>query len=390
VNLQSGVGTRSGMIYRRAMSSRPNVIINGNGPGTYNSLTNATGALIIAGTGSVVEGPLEFTTGADNVVVENLSVDVGDGAINKGITIETDAINAYSPYDTVWNTPIRNFVVNNVTTLNRNASSQYHGVKCENVIGCTVTNSMSLWGTHGFVGKFGTGFDFENLVSVGHRDDCLNFKAGTDGFAVVAYLSGAYANNITCASANPNDTNGVYVQAANGSISNVSLNNLTLDGVMTGLDLTGDLPSTGFGITGLTVNGLTYTAGPWMGGKGVPQAAVLVEGLVNSAIINGLSSTNANNCYSIIPTHAQVGQITINSPVCNNTARTEFGLGGNGLTTIVHPAITHTPGWNFADFYNQGATSQVIVIHPMFDNSPVETMGYERQKAHGAPDVIIQ
>jgi hypothetical protein len=288
INLHSGY-TPSGMVYQQAMSSRPNVIITGHGPGVYSSLTDPTDAWIMAEGGSVVEGPLEFTTGADNTTVEHLSVSVGDSAINKGLTSESDAINFYSPYDTVYNPPILNPTVNDVTTLNRNATSMFHSVKMENVTNGTITNSVSLWGTHGFTAKFGTGFDLENLLSIGHNDDCLIIKSGTDGFAVVASLSNAYANNITCASAHPGDTNGVYIQAANGSISDVSLNNLVCDGCLTGLTLSGDRPSTGFGTTGLVVNGLSYTASSARG-DGAPRTAIVVEGMVTDVAINGVTA----------------------------------------------------------------------------------------------------
>jgi hypothetical protein len=325
INLHSGY-TPSGMVYQKAMSSRPNVIITGHGPGVYSSLTDPTDAWIMAEGGSVVEGPLEFTTGADNTTVEHLSVSVGDSAINKGLTPESDAINFYSPYDTVYNPPIRNPTVNDVTTLNRNATSMFHGVKCENVTNCVITNSVSLWGTHGFTAKFGTGFDLENLLSIGHNDDCLIVKSGTDGFRVVASLSNVYANNITCASAQPGDTNGVYIQAANGSISDVSLNNLTLDGVMTGLDISGDNPATGFGTTGLVVNGLAYTASSARG-DGAPRTAILVEGLVGDATINNVTASGSGSYFMEFPWLSRiVAPFTINNIDFNGQSIPQYSV----------------------------------------------------------------
>ncbi len=334
----------SGMAYAEGFeAARANVVVMGKGPGTYHSQTISKGDYIEVGTGSVIRCPVELTTGASGWTFENLSVDVGDALVSAGKCAEGNAIDAYSPYDKTDEPAIEGFTVNNVTVLGRGATSQFHGVKCENVVNCSVTNSSALFSTHGFVGKFGTGFFFSGLWSAGHSDDCMIMKSGTDGFPVVAHMDDIEIEDITCESAEPNDTTGIYLQAANGSMENIDIWNISLLGTQKALVFSGDNPSKGFEMNNVTASDINFISGPYAGGTGEVHDAVLVEGLVGTATINNLHSYGADNCYSVLPPFSRIGSITINDPVCENTYGTEFSTGVGGTTTIHSPVIVHTP-----------------------------------------------
>ncbi len=334
----------SGMTYVTGYeATRPNVVVRGTGTGSYYSTTQSTGDYIVAGTGSVIQCSVELTTGANNWKLEDLSVDVGDALVSSGVCPEGDAINAYSPYDKTDEPPIESFSVHEVTVLGRSAVSQFHGIKCENVNNCAINNSSALFSTHGFVGKFGTGFSFDNLWSSGHYDDCMIMKAGTDSFPVVAYMDDVEIRNITCESAQPNDTLGIYLQAANGSMENITISNINMIGTQEALIFSGDNPSKGFEINNVTVNDVNFVSGPYIQGAGVPHTAVLVEGLVGTATINDLYSYGADNCYLVFPQFSEVGSMTFNNPVCKNSYGIEFATGGGGTTMIQSPVIVHTP-----------------------------------------------
>src|SRR5581483_4236402 len=225
---------QSGYLHGGAITT-PNVTIRGAGMPSYNADFSAmTG-------GTIVLGPLQISTGADHITVEDLGVDSGLKFVdeqNGGMPADALAISNLG--QVIGAPPIQWPLIQNVACLGSTRTAPAHCMLIENVEHAYVHNVQIVMNQHGLVLK-GTNSNIDTVYARGNGIDSVLVKSD-----VYAPSSHDNLSNITIKPLmSPGDTKGVMVQAVGAPVSDINISQVTVHSPLAwGIYAQGTSPST--------------------------------------------------------------------------------------------------------------------------------------------------
>lgn len=247
-----GIGTwSSGYNDDLEFVTKPNITIQGSGMPGYNSTYTAlTG-------GTIVQGPLLVTSGADHFAVLDLGIDAGSAYINANNRgVPTDGLAIFNAGQVVGAPQVESPLIENVSCLGYTPTARVHCMLVENVNHAYVHNVMTVMNTHGLAFK-GTNSVIDGLFARGHSSDGLIIKNDT-----YARAANDQVFNIDIQSLlSPADTHGIVLQSIGGSLENIGIVHVHENNVFAGFLVQGTSASTtssGISLSDITIN---YDAG---------------------------------------------------------------------------------------------------------------------------------
>jgi len=128
--------------------ARPHITIQGSGIAGYNSTFTAMSG------GTIVQGQLPASTGADYFTVQDLGVDAGAAFINAhNGGVATNAFAIVNNGQVVGAPPVQSPRIENVSCLGYNPTAPAHCMLVENVNNAYVRNVVTVMNCHGLVLK---------------------------------------------------------------------------------------------------------------------------------------------------------------------------------------------------------------------------------------------
>jgi len=217
---------RSGLWFKGAKRASPNA-----------GLTGYT-----AGSGTVIQGRLNFNSTRDDIVVSDLSIDSGSDvctALYGGVAQEGLIFNNIT--QTPGAAQGKRVYVYAVSVLCKSAASAVHATLIENYNGFGVDDLEVTYGTHGLAVKSQHG-TVNGVISRGHSGDVLICKDGGGGLDV-GPCHDVVITNVVGGPVLAGDTpTGVILESGSANtLQRVVISGVTLEGVTTDLktDLTG-------------------------------------------------------------------------------------------------------------------------------------------------------
>jgi hypothetical protein len=213
-----GIGTWDSGYNATDFITKPNITIQGSGMPGYNSTFTAMSG------GTIVQGHLPASTGADYFTVEDLGVDVGPAYIdaNNG-GVATDALLIYNSGQVVGAPQVQSPRIENVACLGYSPTAAVHCMLVENVNHAYIHNVVTVMNCHGFVLK-GTNSTVDGVYSRGHGIDSVIVKS--DNYAPTSHdrLSNIVIEPLIAAG----DTKGIIIQGVAAPLSNISISNAVI------------------------------------------------------------------------------------------------------------------------------------------------------------------
>jgi len=311
-----GVGTWSSGYYYPDVISKPNITIQGSGMANYNSTFTA----LIDGT--IVQGPLLASSGANYLTVRDLGIDAGSAYINANNNgVPTDGLALFNLGQVIGAPQLESPLIENVSCLGYTPTSRVHCMLVENVNHAYVHNVATVMNTHGLAFK-GTNSVIDGLFARGHHTDGLIIKND-----IYAPSANDQVFNINIQSLHsPTDTHGIILQSIGGSLENISIMHVHEDNVWAGFLVQGTSPSTmsrGMSFSDITVN---YDAGNVAGSNGCFN----FTGYVQQVSIASLNCLNMG--YGI-------------KPVVPAATFTDFRITNSNFTNIATYGIETYGAW---------------------------------------------
>jgi len=204
--------------YTTDFITKPNVTIRGSGIPGYNSTYTAMSG------GTIVQGTLPASTGADYFAVQDLGVDVGSAYIdahNGGIPADAFAI--FNNGQVIGAPPVQSPRIENVACLGYSPSAPVHCMLVENVNHAYVRNVVTVMNEHGFVLK-GTNSTVGQVYARGHGIDSIIVKSDDYAPASNDNLSGITIEPLIA----PGDTKGIIVQGVGAPVSRIGISYATI------------------------------------------------------------------------------------------------------------------------------------------------------------------
>jgi hypothetical protein len=217
-----GLGTWLSGYDSSSAINRADITIQGSGKAGYNPAFTAMSG------GTIIQGTLPSTTGADHLTVRDLGVDVGSDYINaKNEGVALDGLAIYNGGQVVGAPPVQSPVVENVSCLGSAPMAPVHCMLLENVTDAVVTNVTTVLNMHGFVLK-GTHSVVGGISSRGHGIDSIILKS--DDYAPTSFDQ---IGNVTVRYLfSPGDTKGIVIQGVERGIDNITLHDATIEGIV--------------------------------------------------------------------------------------------------------------------------------------------------------------
>jgi hypothetical protein len=210
-----GIGTWKSGYNSTDLITKPNITIQGSGMPGYNSTFTAMSG------GTIVQGHLPISTGADYFAAQDLGVDAGSAYINANNGgIATDAFLIVNNGQVVGAAPVESPRIENVSCLGYSPTAAVHCMLIENVKRAYVHNVVTVMNCHGLVLK-GTNSVVDGVYSRGHGIDSVIVES--DDYAPTSQDD---LSNITIEPLiAPGDTKGIIVKRFTGPLSNISISN---------------------------------------------------------------------------------------------------------------------------------------------------------------------
>jgi hypothetical protein len=272
-----GMGTwNSG--YATDFIAKPNITIQGSGMPGYNSTFTAMNG------GTIVQGPLPASSGADYFTVEDLGVDAGSAYIdaNNG-GVATDALLIYNSGQVVGAPQVQSPRIENVACLGYSPTAAVHCMLVENVNHAYVHNVVTVMNCHGFVLK-GTNSTVDGVYSRGHGIDSIIVKS--DNYAPASHdrLSNIVIEPLIAAG----DTKGIIIQGVAAPLSDISVSNAVIRSPLAwGVNVQGassTTPATSLSFSDITVE--------YPGGSPIVEYCMQFVQYVSAVNINNLNCSN--------------------------------------------------------------------------------------------------
>ena len=206
-----GVGTWTSGYNSGGFISKPNITIQGSGMPDFNSdFTAMTG-------GTIVQGRLTASTGADYFTVRDLGVDTGPAYTNSNNGgVATDAFGIYNIGQVVGAPQVQSPLIENVSCLGYTPTAAVHCMLVENVNKAYVHNVQTVMNCHGLVLK-GTNSRVDGVFARGHGIDSVIVKS--DGYAPA---SQDFLSNITIEPLiSAGDTKGIIIIGVGAPVSDI-------------------------------------------------------------------------------------------------------------------------------------------------------------------------
>jgi hypothetical protein len=212
-----GVGVWSSG-YTTDFITKPDVTIQGSGMPGYNSTYTAMSG------GTIVQGNLLASTGADYFAVADLGVDAGPAYIDANNSgIPTNALAIFNSGQVVGAAPVESPRIENVSCLGYSPTAAVHCMLVENVNHAYIRNVVTVMNQHGLVLK-GTNSTVVGVYARGHGNDSIIVKS--DFYALT---SDDTLSNITIEPLiAPGDTKGIIVGAITAPLSNITISGATI------------------------------------------------------------------------------------------------------------------------------------------------------------------
>ena len=358
-----GTGTwNSG--YAADFIAKPHITIRGTGMPGYNSTFTAMSG------GTIVQGPLPASTGADYFMVEDLGVDAGSAYINANNGgVATDAFAIYNSGQVVDAPQVQSPWIENVACLGYSPTAAVHCMLVENVNHAYVHNVVTVMNCHGFVLK-GTNSTVDGVYSRGHGIDSIIVKSDNYAPASQDHLSNIVIEPLIAAG----DTKGIIIQGVGAPVSNISVSNATIRSPFAwGVYVQGAssaTPATTLNFSHITVE--------YPGGSPTYEFCMQFFQYVNGVSINNLNCSNmwagiapyaavsgAFNDFTVTNSHfTNIATNGIESfgqwSVVNNRFESIAGSGivaDSGVTTVSENRFTNIGG---TDMYSAGGSFVVL------------------------------
>jgi hypothetical protein len=187
--------------------ARPHITIQGAGIAGYNSTFTAMSG------GTIVEGHLSASTGADYFTVQDLGVDAGAACIdahNGGVA--TDGLSIFNNGQVVGAPRVESPRIENVSCLGYSPTASAHCMLVENVNNAYIRNIVTVMNCHGLALK-GTNSTVVGVHARGHGIDSVIVKSDNYAPASKNYLSNITIEPLIAAG----DTKGIIVSSLRAS-----------------------------------------------------------------------------------------------------------------------------------------------------------------------------
>jgi len=355
-----GIGTWSSGYNSTDLITKPSITIQGSGMPGYNStFTAMTG-------GTILQGHLPASTGADYFTVKDLGVDVGSAYINASNGgVATDAFAIYNSGQVLGAPPVESPRIENVSCLGYSPTAAVHCMLVENVNHAYVHNVVTVMNCHGLVLK-GTKSTVDGVYARGHGIDSIIVKS--DNYAPTSQDS---LSNITIEPLiAAGDTKGIIIQGVGAPVSNISVSNATIRSPLAwGIYVQGANPTT----PATTLNFWNITV-EYPGGSPVAEYCMQFVQYVSAVNIRNLSCSNMWAGFApYLPIPGAFSDFTVTNSQFANIAtngieaygqwkvfNTSFGeITGNGIvsdsgvTTVSEDTFTNIGG---SDMYSNGGS----------------------------------
>ncbi len=320
--------------------------------------------------GTIVQGPLPASTGADYFTVEDLGIDAGSDYVNASNGgVATDAFLIYNAGQVLGAPPVESPRIENVSCLGSSPTAAVHCMLIENVNNAYVHNVVAVMNCHGLVLK-GTNSTVDGVYSRGHGIDSIIIKA--DNYAPASQDN---LSNITIEPLiTPGDTKGIIVQGLDAPVSDITISNATIRSPLAwGIYVQGANPTTP--VTNLNFSNITVD---YPGGGPTFGYCMQFVQYVKAVNINNLNCSNmwagiapydpAMGAYSdFTVTNSQFTNIGTNGIesygqwiVFNTSFQSIAGNGivaDSGVTTVSGDPFTNIDG---SDMYSNGGSFVVL------------------------------
>jgi hypothetical protein len=362
--VSSGIGTWSSGYNSTDLITKRHITIQGSGMPGYNSTFTAMRG------GTIVQGHLPISTGADYFAVQDLGVDAGSAYINANNGgVAMDAFLIFNNGQVLGAPPVESPRIENVSCLGYSPTAAVHCMLIENVKHAYVHNMATVMNCHGLVLK-GTNSVVDGVYSRGHGIDSVIVES--DDYAPTSQDD---LSNITIEPLMaPGDTKGIIVKRLTRPLSNISISNAIIRSPLSwGVYVQGassTTPATVLNFSDITVE--------YPGGSPIVEYCMQLVQYVSAVTIDNLHCSNmwagiapyapaagAFNDFTV--TNSQFTNITTNGIETFgqwNISNTSFGsIGGSGIqadsgiTTVSRDKFANIGG---SDMYSAGGSFVVL------------------------------
>jgi len=351
--------------YNSTFISKQHVTIQGSGMPGYNPNFTAMSG------GTIVQGQLSASSGADYLTVQDLGVDAGSSYINsENGGVATNAFAIFNNGEVVGAPPVESPRVENVSCLGYSPTAQAHCMLIENVNQAYIHNVVAVMNLHGLVLK-GTNSVVDGVVSRGHSITSVIVKS--DNYAPASQDN---LSNITIEPLiYPGDTRGVSVIGVDAPISGINISNVQIHSPLGwGIHVQGASPTTPASDISFSAISIDY-----QGRSPTSDYCVQLVEYVSDVNIDNLDCSNmwagiapylpATGAFSDFKvTNSQFINVATNGVETYglwNISNSTFGsIDGNGIvadsgvTTVSGNIFTNIGG---TDLYSAGGTFVVLM-----------------------------
>jgi hypothetical protein len=291
---------------------KPDITIQGAGQPGYNSaFTSMSG-------GTIVQGRIIATTGANNLTIRDLDIDVGSDYISSHSLPPLDGLAIANNGQVLGAPQVQSPDIENVSCLGSGPYAPVHCMLIENVNNARVRNITTVLNVHGLAFK-GTNSTVEGVFARGHGNDSFIFKS--DDYAPASYdhISGVNIHYLR----NPGDTKGIYILGLERPVTGVSIRDVTIEGVAEwGVIIQGvGLEST---VSNIDLSSITIS---YPGGSPPGDSCVWLANFVSNISITDM---NCSNFWTGIESYAPAAGVFTGFTVLNSDF---VGIATNAIQT---------------------------------------------------------
>jgi len=344
--------------------TKPNVTIRGSGMPGYNPTFTAMSG------GTIVQGPLYASSGADYFAVQDLGVDAGSAYINaQNGGIATDAFAIFNNGQVVGAPQLESPRIENVSCLGSSPTAAVHCMLVENVNHAYIKNVVTVMNCHGLVLK-GTNSTVNGVYARGHGIDSILVKSDNYAPSSMDDLSNITIEPLIA----PGDTKGIIIGGIAAPVSNIGISGAIIRSPFAwGIDVKGASSATP--ATAVTLSNITVE---YEGGSPTVGYCLQFVEYVSNVNINNLNCSNmVSGIAPVAPASGAFGNFTVKNSQFTKIATdgintygqwsisdTSFGsIAGNGIvafsgvTTISGDTFTNIGG---SDTYSAGGSFVVL------------------------------
>ncbi len=317
-----GIGTWSSGYGPTELITRPHITIQGSGIPAFNSSFTAMSG------GTIVQGHLSASTGADYFTVKDLGVDTGRAYINANNGgMATDALTISNNGQVLGAAQVQAPRIENVACLGYSPTAAFHCMLVENVNHASIHNVVTVMNCHGLVLK-GTNSTVDGVYARGHGIDAVIVKS--DNYAPASHdkLFNILIEPLVAAG----DTKGIIIIGLDAPVSDISISHATIHSPFAWGVFVKGATSTA---TATTLN-LSDITVDYQGGSPIYEYCMQFVQYVSAVSISNL---NCSNMWAGIAPSAPVPGSSGNFRLMNSQFT---NIGTNGVETYGQWSIRNT------------------------------------------------